>query len=698
MHSGRYGVTDEHKGGNRVEIFTANDSRYVVAYGMHSRDRAYGYDGPELWTVPQAKLPELLDEDLHELLDMCDAVMAEAGLALSEAPKRGSEDVLYDLERDTTVELQDGRTMTLDELDRDRCSQEFVYLHGRIFDPGSGHFRVKAKQTRANGLTLWDFGTGIEHRWAALGAQPTVLGPLLKKLAEDTDTSSEDYVFDKWQPEDATVAEAAPERPADDATLAVKAGWLLSTQGYCRQTDTVIDIYEAGLECQSTLKATMTEFAAWSEPEMGVSGRPLKSRISAFGQWMVSPARLNLAGARMHPGMGFPLYEEDGKRWKNIYRRPVHAGAGDIAPLLRFMERFLPVAEEREWLLDWMAHKQWKPEIPGTCVLFVADETDAEEREGRYGTGRGLLFKVAHQLYGVRYSRAQSFTMLDGSSSQSTFNDWLHGSVLVTVDETKTSPTAHRKGERKSVYEVLKDYVDPSPKGHRFNSKYGRPFDGWSYCSIWLASNHADALAIPRKDRRFTVLSNGREMTPDEVAEFLAWMAAPGNIAALARYLDERDLTAFNMQRPLETAGKAKMAELMLTRVDDVMIELAGDDTRGLVFTRQQLEHAVEDIVSPVDHRGGSNRRRGSSQWHGEFAAAWSVYCESVETEKGSPCRVRIGGRQVRLFCFRKRRYSAKQLNEGRRRLEAGKWGAVDDLKVLLSVLKSDDESQDKDK
>jgi hypothetical protein len=413
----------------------------------------------------------------------------------------------------------------------------------------------------------------------------------------------------------------------------------------------------------------------------------LKTRTSAFSLWTVAPGRRSLAGARMHPGMPFPLFEEHGKTWKNIYRRPRHEGAGDIKPLLRFMERFLPDPVEREWLLDWMAHKQWQPDIPGTCVLFVADETDTDEREGRYGTGRGLLFKVAHRLYGEQYSRAQSFSILDGSSSQSNYNDWLHGSVLVTVDESRTSPTAHRRGERKSVYEVLKDYVDPAPKRHRFNVKYGRPFDGWSYCSIWLASNHADALAIPAKDRRFTVLSNGREMTPAEVAEFLAWMDAPGSLAALAAWLDARDLGSFNMQKPLETAGKAQMAELMLTNVDEVMLELIGDETRGLVFTRRQLEHAVEDIVSPVDASGGSVRRRGSNQWHGEFAAAWGKYCEAVKTENGSPGRVRVAGRQVKLFCFRRHRIEVSILSVARKYHEMVKWGGPDGLKAGLKAL-----------
>jgi len=124
-----------------------------------------------------------------------------------------------------------------------------------------------------------------------------------------------------------------------------------------------------------------------------------------------------------------------------------------------------------------MAHKLRRPDIPGTALVFVADTIDGT-REGAYGTGRGLMFRIAHLLYGEQYARAQNFSVLEGSSSQSAFNDWLHGAVLVTVDEAKTSPTAYKRGERNATYEVLKDIVDPAPKRFTFTGKYRQAFDG----------------------------------------------------------------------------------------------------------------------------------------------------------------------------------------------------------------------------
>lgn len=203
MHSGRYGVCDEHKGGHRVELFTSNDSRYIAVWGLHSVeggvDRNYGYTGRELFDGAEiAGLPEFLDGELGELLSIPDRIMAEMGLVLSEPPGMDVADIKYDLKPDRTCEMQDGRVITLEELCPE-CVDKFVYVHGRLFDPGSDSFRCKAKMT-SSGLTIWDFGTDIEHRWEHLGPQPEVLMPLLKKLAADTAAATAPPMFNQPPP------------------------------------------------------------------------------------------------------------------------------------------------------------------------------------------------------------------------------------------------------------------------------------------------------------------------------------------------------------------------------------------------------------------------------------------------------------------------------------------------------------------
>lgn len=708
MHSARWGVSKEFPQGHRVELFTANDHRYCAVWGLHSvakdgTETYYGYDGPELVTVARETLPWFLDADLHELIDIADRILAECGFTKDEDGIDGDEEVNYLLEPDMQWKRQDGSFTRLDDLERELTgAAEWARGWPNLWDPKAASRsggRVKAKVTPGQGLLLWDGETEVKYRWKHLGPQADVLAPLLKKLADDTAQSNVVPLFKSAVGPQVRVhggkTDDAPPYPADGAPFLVRLKWLLHSYAYCAVSDCVVDMYEASSDCELKPAAFERRFAAWYD-EVPIRGGVKK--VPATNEWAETEQRIHVAGARLQPGATFPLFDADGKVWKNTYRRPVHAGVGgDIGPFLRFLDRFIPDPVERAWLLNWMAYKWRHPEIPGIAIVFVADDGDDEIKEGKFGTGRGFMFKIAHHLYGRRYARSQSFSILDGSSSQSTYNDWLHGSVLVTVDESKTSATAHRRGERKSVYEILKDIVDPAPKLHRFNPKGRQAFDGMSYCSLWLASNHDDAVAIPAKDRRFTVLRNGAEMTDPEIAEILEWMTKSESMAALVELLEARDLSGFNMFRPLATVGKAEMVELGRTQIEDIVVELQDDEKRGLVFTRQQLMHAVEDIIRPWERRGGLERRRDGGQWHGEFAAAWRDYCVGLKTKEGTHWKIRIEGRQVKLYCFRKNRQKAVLLYESTRRAEAAKWGGIVPLRDQLTVLKGGADLDEKD-
>lgn len=471
-----------------------------------------------------------------------------------------------------------------------------------------------------------------------------------------------------------------PARPDDKAPFAEKLNWLLFTHAYFAKADRVVELYEASEDCMLAWEAFQRVFKPWSEPRTGPMGGKLPP-ASATGMWEVLPMRLAIAGIRMRPDREFPVYEEGGELFKNIYRKPEHDGTGDLKPFLKFMLRFLPSRRERRWALDWMAHKLRYPQIPGTAVLLVAD-SEYEVRTGRFGTGRGLMFKILSKLYGAKYVIAQDFDILDGSSSQAAYTDWLHNRLLATVDESKSSPTSYRRGERNAAYEVLKNIVDPAPKQRFFKGKYRPAFDGMQYISFWVATNHADALAIPAKDRRFTVLTNGRGITAEEAKAIAAWMEEPGNIAALAGFLAARDLTGFNMFEPLDTEAKAEMAELAISRVEEVLIDLMEDKERGLVFTRTQVEKEVENMLS-----GGGGRSLAGYHWRNELNGLWSKYCALLKTVIGTAWRVRVDGKQKKLYCFRTRKRQAERLPEAARRAQAAKWGEVDELKDLLKTV-----------
>jgi hypothetical protein len=462
-----------------------------------------------------------------------------------------------------------------------------------------------------------------------------------------------------------------PIRPDDGDDFKTKINWLLKTYAYCPSLDMVVDMYKASEDCVLTRDAFIFTFHGWNEPRIGVHGHELVNPRLATAAW--TDHKLIIEGVRMRPDQPFPLYEENGKKFKNTYCAPEHKGEGDIAPFKDFMEEFVPDKAQREWLYKHLAHKQKRPEIPGTAVLFVADNDDGV-REGTYGTGRGLFFKILHKLFGEEYSRAEDFNILDGSSDQARFTDWRHGTVMTTIDEAHSSPTAYRRGERSAVYEVLKNIVDPAPKRCHFKAKYGKPFDGMAYNSYMVACNHADAIAIPAKDRRFTVLLNGREMTEAEAKALAAWMDDPANIAALSRFLAAIDLQGFNMFKPLETTAKQDMAELALTQVEGILRDLMDDPKQELVFTRFQMEREVEKVLA------GGYGHIPPGNWRGEFEGCWNRYCVLLKTEAGSPSRIRVAGSLVKLYCFRSNRKKVDKLPEAARQRSARGRGGIDKL------------------
>ena len=249
MHSSRWGVSKEFPQGHRVELFTSNDNRYVAVWGMHSEGVDYGYDGPVLYTVPRETLPWFLDADLHELLDIADRILAECGMSRDEDGAGGDDETVYDLEPQMLWKRQDGSFVRLDDLERELDgAADWARGWPNLWDPKAASRsggRVKAKVTPGQGLFGCGWRDQVKHRWKHLGAQPDVLAPLLKKLAADVTAMGEKVVFGQPAPE-RPAGEDPPARPSHDATLKQKMGWLLETQAYCRFTDTVVDIFQAG--------------------------------------------------------------------------------------------------------------------------------------------------------------------------------------------------------------------------------------------------------------------------------------------------------------------------------------------------------------------------------------------------------------------------------------------------------------------
>jgi hypothetical protein len=483
------------------------------------------------------------------------------------------------------------------------------------------------------------------------------------------------------RPSDQTAPEAiaeeletaeAPSMPAFDAPLADKVNWLLVTHGYEVAEDRVVRLFSTSNTCRIKPNAFREQYASWFTVQIGPRGG--SNKVRATDGWQVAEHRLAIEGVRMAPDCAFPIYVEDGAVYKNTYRRPRHEApaahaAGDAAPFLSFLERLIPDDKSREYKLDWLAYKLRHPEVPGCAILHVADNDgdDTGAHEGRFGTGRGLLFSIARRLFGEAYCSEQDFRILDGSSGQSVYTSWLHENILVTCDESPSSPTYYRAGERHVAYELLKRIVDPAITTRTFTAKYRGAFTGKCHCSIWIATNHIDALTIPADDRRISVIRNGRAPTETEVAEIVAWRDAPGSLATLQAFLMARDVSGFNAYKPLKSAAKDEMVEATLSDVEQTMRDILGDDERGMVFTRDDLFNAVRM----------AHAQEGA--FAGHFQMAWRKWVSKAlvvrpgETQS-TQRRVRVGSTQKKLFCARRMTKTVLHFTEEEAHDEAMRW------------------------
>jgi hypothetical protein len=100
------------------------------------------------------------------------------------------------------------------------------------------------------------------------------------------------------------------------------------------------------------------------------------------------------------------------------------------------------------------------------------------------------------------------------------------------------------------------------------NPKYGRQYVEWNTTRWLLFSNHADAIPMPKNDRRFAVIANPVLRRSDAYyTELYARLDDPEFIAAVGWFLSQRDISAFNPGATPEL-NAAKLAVIDATTPD----------------------------------------------------------------------------------------------------------------------------------
>jgi hypothetical protein len=251
-----------------------------------------------------------------------------------------------------------------------------------------------------------------------------------------------------------------------------------------------------------------------------------------------------IKGTKFIPGDRCRHWEDPntGTLYGNAWRGYVPQGeSAEISPLLlELFERLAPVPSERRVLIQWLAHIVQHPwERPSWHIMIPSEP----------GTGKGfLLEQVLHPLL--------HHTMVISSFSQLTaqFSPVLESSLLVLLDDCK-SKSDSTQTRLKSIMSEERQYVEGKHKtGGMVNS----------YTRFILASNETRPLILEPGERRWFVLTRAVHRvdlweTQRFIKRLADWLALPGSLDTVYRWLERFDLTGFDPKAVPMSDGLAHM-------------------------------------------------------------------------------------------------------------------------------------------
>ena len=276
-----------------------------------------------------------------------------------------------------------------------------------------------------------------------------------------------------------------------------------------------------------------------------------------------------------------------GNRWINARPDLSDVRGDDIDVWLQHAERMLPDKAEREHVFNVMAYKLQNPRVKiNHAVLHGGNE----------GCGKDSLW--APFLWGVCGPNLRNRGLVDGKTINSRWGYALESEVMI-LNELKEPEAA----ERRALANSLKPIIAAPPDTLTIERKGMHPYDMVNRVFVLAFTNHQVSITLETQDRRwFCVWSNAPRMTEDEGHALWRWYD-DGGMARVAKWLWQRDVSAFNPKAtPMTTEFKMRLIDKSRSMAETYIIEQ---------IERSSPEFAVGVIASPV-HRICSSLQSGS--------------------------------------------------------------------------------------
>lgn len=302
--------------------------------------------------------------------------------------------------------------------------------------------------------------------------------------------------------------------------------------------------------------------------------------------------------------------EETGCTFVNTYRPYVPTTEDvDVSPLFfEYLERLVPVAEERHVFVQWLSHIFQHPEQrPSWHIMLTSDP----------GTGKGFLVeKILHPL--LRHTSV----VADYSKVMGRFSTVLEDSLLVLLDDCKAKSDATQT-QLKSLLSEERTYVE------RKGVQGGMVV---TYTRFILASNERKPLHLDASERRwFAPAYMAHKVDRTETQAFIqrldCWLSLPGSLCKVYNFFCSYSLEGFNPKAVPHSTGLQAIIGMSKSPYSEFLEGFASENT---VFTYAEVVEALrtEGLSKPSDNHLGHLLRE-------------------VGYEKSQP---RIDGKLKRLF------------------------------------------------
>jgi hypothetical protein len=224
--------------------------------------------------------------------------------------------------------------------------------------------------------------------------------------------------------------------------------------------------------------------------------------------------------------------------WVPSSLKPVAATDADVAP---FVRKHFPPPAEHNGLLDWMAFNVQQPGVKINYAVGVIGEVE--------GTGKDTMFEPLRRILGEHNA-----VTVNASALRQPFNAHYIRKQLVIFNEVH--------GMTQAELNMIKDLGAAPPHHLDVNEKNVPRYFIPNIINRVLLSNHLDALAIGKHDRRYLILYS-RVFAPMTKADRVAlwgWFDA-GGCEKVYGWLMARDISQFD---PREPAAMTDLKEQMI--------------------------------------------------------------------------------------------------------------------------------------